>query len=103
MKPASYPLTDEAAQCQDSTDEGVPWGVLLGVGIGLNPQAIAYGGNGTLKQLSLPGLSFEEALERGGREPHAAFPLEAVRWCEWRPHPPFPLEADVWVLGRDVV
>jgi hypothetical protein len=63
MKPASYPLTDEAAQRHHPTDEGVPQGVLLGVGIGFDPQTIAYGGNGALKQLSPPGLGFEEVLE----------------------------------------
>jgi hypothetical protein len=44
-------------------DEGVPRGILLGVGVGLDPQAITYGGNGALKQLSPPSLGFEEVLE----------------------------------------
>jgi hypothetical protein len=66
MKPASYPLTDEAAQCYHLTDKGVPRGVLLSVDVGLDPQAVAYGGNGALKQLSSLGLGFEEVLERGG-------------------------------------
>jgi hypothetical protein len=42
MKPASYPLVDEAAQRHHPTAEGVPWGVLLGIGIRLDPQAITY-------------------------------------------------------------
>jgi hypothetical protein len=42
MKPASYPLTDEAAQRHHPTDEGVPRGVLLGIGIRLDPQAVTY-------------------------------------------------------------
>jgi hypothetical protein len=37
MKPASYPLADEAAQHHHPTDEGVPQGVLLGIGIGVDP------------------------------------------------------------------
>jgi hypothetical protein len=45
-------------------DKGVPRGVLLSVSIGLDPQAIAYGGDGALKQLSPPSLGFEEVLER---------------------------------------
>jgi hypothetical protein len=42
MKPASYPLTDEAAQCHHPMDEGVPRGVFLSVGIRLDPQAVTY-------------------------------------------------------------
>jgi hypothetical protein len=42
MKPASYPLTDEAAQRHHLTNEGVPRGVLLGIGIRLDPQAVTY-------------------------------------------------------------
>jgi hypothetical protein len=67
MKPASYPLADEAAQRHHLTDEGVPRGIFLGVGIGLDPQAITYIGDGALEQLSPPGLGLEEVLEQGGR------------------------------------
>jgi hypothetical protein len=67
MQPASYPLVNEAAQRHHPTDEGVPWGVLLGVSIGLDPQAVTYRGDGALKQLSPPGLDLEEVLERGER------------------------------------
>jgi hypothetical protein len=67
IKPASYTLTDEVAQCHHLTDEGVPRGILLDVGVGFDPQAVAYGGNGALKQLSPPSLGFKEVLERGGR------------------------------------
>jgi hypothetical protein len=44
-------------------DEGVPRGVLLGIGIGLDPQAITYQGNSALEQLSLPSLGLEEVLK----------------------------------------
>jgi hypothetical protein len=67
MQAALYPLTNEAAQRHHSTDEGVPRGVLLSVGVELDPQAVTYEGNGALKQLSPLGLSLEEVLERGGR------------------------------------
>jgi hypothetical protein len=67
MKLASYPLADEAAQRHHPTDEGVPQGVLLGIGIGLNPQSIKYQGNSALEQLSPPSLGLEEVLERGDR------------------------------------
>jgi hypothetical protein len=66
MQPASYPLTDKAAQCHHPTDEGVPRGILLGIGVGLDPEAITYRGNSALEQLSPPGLGLEELLERGG-------------------------------------
>jgi hypothetical protein len=62
MQAASYPLVNEAAQRHHPTDEGVPQGVLLSVGVGLNPQAIAYRGDGSLKQLSPLGLGLEEVL-----------------------------------------
>jgi hypothetical protein len=45
----------------------VPRRVLLGIGIGLDPQAVAHRGDRTLEQLSSPGLSLEEVLERGSR------------------------------------
>jgi hypothetical protein len=67
MQPASYPLADEAAQRYHLTDEGVPQGVLLGISIRLDPEAITYRGDSALKQLSPPGLSLEEVLEQGGR------------------------------------
>jgi hypothetical protein len=67
MQPASYPLTDEVAQRHHLTDKGVPQCVLLGIGIGLDPQAITHQGNSALEQLSPPGLDLEEVLERGGR------------------------------------
>jgi hypothetical protein len=63
MQPASYLLMDEVAQRHHLTDKGVPWRVLLGIGIGLDPQAVTHRGDGTLEQLSPPGLSLEEVLE----------------------------------------
>jgi hypothetical protein len=63
MQATSYPLANEATQRHHPTDEGVPRGVLLSVGVRLDPQAIAYRGDGALKQLSLLGLSLEEVLE----------------------------------------
>jgi hypothetical protein len=65
MKSASYPLANEAAQRHHPVDEGVPRGV-LSISVRLDPQAIAYGGDGTLKQLSPLGLGLEKVLERGG-------------------------------------
>jgi hypothetical protein len=56
MQPASYPLVDNAAQRHHPTDEEVSWGVLLGIGIGLDPEAITYRGDSALEQLSPPGL-----------------------------------------------
>jgi hypothetical protein len=63
MKAAPYPLSDKAAQRHHPTDEGVPRGVLLSVSVGLDPQAVTYGGDGALKQLSPLGLDLEEILE----------------------------------------
>jgi hypothetical protein len=63
MKPASYPLIDEVAQRHHPTDEGVSQGVLLGIGIGLDLQAITYRGNNALEQLSPSSLGLEEVLE----------------------------------------
>jgi hypothetical protein len=48
-------------------DKGVPRGVLLSVGIRLDPQALAHGGDGVLEQLGLLGRGLEETLEGGGR------------------------------------
>jgi hypothetical protein len=67
VQPASYLLTDEATQRRHSTNKRVPWRILLGIGIGLDPQAIAHRGDCTLEQLSPPSLSLEEVLERGSR------------------------------------
>jgi hypothetical protein len=47
--------------------KGVPRGVLLSIGIGLDPQAITHGGDHALEQLSPLGLGLEEALEGVGR------------------------------------
>jgi hypothetical protein len=63
MQAASYPLANKAAQRHHLTDEGVPQGVLLSVGVELDPQAIAYEGDGALKQLNPLGLGLEEVLE----------------------------------------
>jgi hypothetical protein len=67
MKAASYPLSDKAAQCHHPADKGAPRGVLLSVDIRLDPQAVAHGGDGALKQLGPLGLGLEETLEGGGR------------------------------------
>jgi hypothetical protein len=67
MQPASYLLADEATQRRHPANERVPWRILLGIGIGLNPLAIAHRGDHTLEQLSPPGLGLEEVLERGSR------------------------------------
>jgi hypothetical protein len=48
-------------------DKGVRRHVLLGIGIGLDPQAITHRGDSTLEQLSPPSLGHKEVLERGGR------------------------------------
>jgi hypothetical protein len=63
MQPASYPLADEAAKRHHPMNKGVPRGVLLGIDIGLNPQAITYRGDSALEQLSPPSLGLEEFLE----------------------------------------
>jgi hypothetical protein len=63
MQPASNLLADEATQRHHLVNKHVPWRILLGIGIGLDPQAIAHRGNCTLEQLSPPGLSLEEVLE----------------------------------------
>jgi hypothetical protein len=63
MQPASYPLADKTAQRHHPTDEGVPRGVLLSIGIELDPEAVTYRGDSTLEQLSPPGLGLEEVLE----------------------------------------
>jgi hypothetical protein len=63
MKATSYPLSDKVAQRHHPADEGVPRGILLSVGVRLDSQAVAHGGNGALKQLSPLGLALEEILE----------------------------------------
>jgi hypothetical protein len=67
MQPASYLLVDEATQHRHPTNKRVPWRILLGISIGLDPQAVAHRGDRTLEQLSPPGLGLEEVLERGSR------------------------------------
>jgi hypothetical protein len=42
MQPASNLLTDEATQRRHPMNKQVPWRILLGIGIGLDPQAIAH-------------------------------------------------------------
>jgi hypothetical protein len=60
---ASYLLTDEATQRRHPVNKRVPRRVLLGIGIRLDPQAIAHRGDRTLEQSNPPGLGFEEVLE----------------------------------------
>jgi hypothetical protein len=67
MKAALYPLSDKAAQHHHPVDERVPRGILLSIGVGLDPQAITHGGDGALEQLSPLGLGLKEAMEGGGR------------------------------------
>jgi hypothetical protein len=67
MQPASYLLTDKATQRRHPANKRVPRCILLGIGIGLDPQAVTHRGDSTLEQLSPPGLGLEEVLERGGR------------------------------------
>jgi hypothetical protein len=67
MKAASYPLSDKVAQRHHPADKGVPWGVLLSVGIRLDLQAVAHGGDGALEQLGPLGLGLKETLEGGSR------------------------------------
>jgi hypothetical protein len=73
VKAASYPFPDKAAQRHHPADKGVPRGVLLSIGIGLNPQTITHGGDRTLEHLSPLGLGLEEALEGVGRR--LSYPL----------------------------
>jgi hypothetical protein len=42
IQPASYLLVDEATQSRHTTNKGVPRRVLLGIDIGLDPQAITH-------------------------------------------------------------
>jgi hypothetical protein len=67
MQPASYLLADEATQRRHPANKRIPWRILLGIGIGLDTQAVAHRGNRTLEQLSPPGLGLEEVLERDSR------------------------------------
>jgi hypothetical protein len=67
VKTAPYPFPDKAAQRHHPTDEGVPQGVLLSIGIGLDAQAITHGGDRALEHLSPLGLGLEQALEGVGR------------------------------------
>jgi hypothetical protein len=46
--------------------EPVPWRILLGISIGLNPQAIAHCGDHVLEHLISSDLGVEEGLKRGG-------------------------------------
>jgi hypothetical protein len=42
MQPASYLLVNEATQCHHPANKRVPWRILLGIDVGLDPQAIAH-------------------------------------------------------------
>jgi hypothetical protein len=66
MQCAPYLLTDEATQRRHPTHKRVPCRTLLGIGIGLDPQAIAHRGDHTLEQLISSDLGLEEGLKRGG-------------------------------------
>jgi hypothetical protein len=66
VQPASDLLVDKATQRHHPAYERVPWRILLGIGIGLNPQAIAHRGDRALEQLIPPDLGLEESLKRGG-------------------------------------
>jgi hypothetical protein len=65
MQPASNLLVDKAAQRHHPANKQVPWRILLGISIGLDPQAITHRGDRTLEQLIPPGLSLKEVLKRG--------------------------------------
>jgi hypothetical protein len=67
MQCASNLFMDKATQRCHPAYERVPWHILLGIGIGLDPQAIAHRGDRTLEQLILSDLGLEEGLKRGGR------------------------------------
>jgi hypothetical protein len=67
VQPASDLLVDKATQRRHSSYERVPWHILLGIGIGLDPQDIAHRGDRALEQLIPPNLSLEEGLKRGDR------------------------------------
>jgi hypothetical protein len=63
MQPASNLLADKATQRHHPVNKRVPWCILLGIGIGLDPQAIAQRGNHTLEQLIPLDLSLKEVLK----------------------------------------
>jgi hypothetical protein len=63
MLRALYLLADEATQRHHPAYERVPWRILLGIGIGLDPQAIAHRGDRTLEQLISSNLGLEEGLK----------------------------------------
>jgi hypothetical protein len=65
MQSTSYLLTDKVTQRCHPANKRVPWRILLGIRVELNPQAIAHRGDRTLEQLSPPGLGLKEVLERG--------------------------------------
>jgi hypothetical protein len=67
MQRASYLFMDKATQRYHPVYERVPWRILLGIGVGLNPQAIAHQGDRALEQLISSDLSLEEGLKRGSR------------------------------------
>jgi hypothetical protein len=63
MQRASYLLVDEATQHRHSAHEQVPWRILLGIGIGLDPQAIAHRDDHALEQLVPSDLGLKEGLK----------------------------------------
>jgi hypothetical protein len=63
MQPALDLLADKATQHRHPAYERVPWCILLGIGIRLDPQAITHRGDYALEQLILPILSLEEGLK----------------------------------------
>jgi hypothetical protein len=63
MQPASNLLVDKATQRHHTVNKRVPWRILLGISIRLDPQAVAHRGNRTLEQLIPPGLSLEGVLK----------------------------------------
>jgi hypothetical protein len=67
MEAIPYLLPGKAAQRHHPADEGVPWNIFPGVGVGLDSQAVTHGGDRALEKLGPPDLGFEEALEGVGR------------------------------------
>jgi hypothetical protein len=63
MKRAPYLLADEATQRRHLAHEQVPWCILLGIGVRLDPQAIAHYGDRALEQLIPSDLGLKEGLK----------------------------------------
>jgi hypothetical protein len=63
MQRASYLLMDEATKCRHPVHERLPWHVLFGISIELDPQTVTHQDDHALEQLVPSNLGLKEGLK----------------------------------------